>query len=189
MPYSIVVLNLHGSAPRLSCLRQLRKGQYRGATTCHRFNGDLEPSARSLLEPRTLPMPSTARGTFEVTLSPQEPSAPAAAATIKRMSLEKAFSGDLEGTSTGEMLAFVTDVKGSAGYVAIERFAGSVAGKRGGLVLQHSSTMARGEPGQRIEVVPDSGTEELTGIDGTMEIIIDESGGHTYVFDYSLPEA
>jgi hypothetical protein len=127
-----------------------------------------------------------ATGTFEVKLLPQ-------AVTFKesglgRLSIDKQFRGDLEGTSKGEMLAYRTDVQGSAGYVAMERVSGTVRGRSGTFVLQHSGTMNRGEQQLALSVVPDSGTDGLEGLSGTMKIII-EGGRHSYEFDYALPSA
>src|SRR5580658_6327678 len=123
-----------------------------------------------------------ASGTFEVKLTPQE------SANIGRMSIDKQFHGDLEATSKGEMLSAMTEVKGSAGYVAIERVTGTLHGKSGSFVLQHSGTMTRGEPQLSVTVVPDSGTGELTGIAGKLTVII-AAGKHSYEFDYTLPAA
>lgn len=129
-----------------------------------------------------------ARGPFEVKLAPQNAdNPPAERAGLARMSIEKQFRGDLEATSVGEMLAIRTDVANSAGYVAIERVNGSLHGRRGGFVLQHSSTMNRGVPTQSVSVVPDSGSGELGGLSGTMTILITEGGKHSYDFEYSLP--
>lgn len=126
-------------------------------------------------------------GPFEVKLTPQPLAHGDAESTLGRMSLDKQFHGDLEGTSQGEMLSAMTGTKGSAGYVAIERVTGSLNGRNGSFVLQHSATMNRGVPSLSISVVPDSGTDELAGIAGAMKIII-EGGKHSYEFDYSLPE-
>jgi hypothetical protein len=103
------------------------------------------------------------------------------------MSVDKQFRGDLEGTSKGEMLTARTSVKGSAGYVAIERVSGSLKGRKGSFVLQHSGTMTRGTPQLSILVVPDSGTGELAGIAGKLMINID-GGKHYYDIEYTLPE-
>jgi hypothetical protein len=103
------------------------------------------------------------------------------------MSIDKQFHGDLEGTSKGEMLTAGTGVKGSAGYVAIERVVGTLNGRSGAFALQHSGTMTRGAPQLTIAVVPDSGTGQLTGLSGKMTIQIAE-GKHSYEFEYSLPE-
>lgn len=126
-----------------------------------------------------------AKGTFVVKLSPQtddkvgDPS-------IGRMSIDKQFSGDLEGTSKGQMLAAMTEVKESAGYVAMERVDGKLRGRKGTFALQHSGTMDKGAPQLSITVVPDSGTGELVGLKGKMTINIVD-GKHFYEFDYSLP--
>jgi len=99
------------------------------------------------------------------------------------------FHGDLEGTSRGEMLSAGTATKGSAGYVAIERVSGALAGKRGTFVLQHSGTMNRGAQQLTISVVPDSGSGELAGLSGTMTIIIGPGGRHDYEFEYTLSDS
>jgi len=122
-----------------------------------------------------------AHGDFEVKLAPQS----AADAPIGRMSIDKQFHGDLEATSKGEMLAFMTSVKGSAGYVAMEQVTGALNGRSGTFVLQHTGTMTRGEQQQSVTVVPDSGTNELKGLAGKMTIII-ANGKHSYDFDYEF---
>jgi hypothetical protein len=104
------------------------------------------------------------------------------------MSIEKLFRGDLEGSSRGEMLSAGTAVKGSAGYVAIERVSGTLQGRSGTFVLQHSATMRRGIPQLSITVVPDSGTGELAGLAGRMTIEIAD-GAHSYEFEYMIDEA
>jgi len=129
----------------------------------------------------------TASGTFEVKMTPQSPDNNSGTATVGRYSLDKTFSGDLEGTSKGEMLAVSTAVEGSAGYVAMEHVAGTLKGQTGGFALQHTGTMNRGAPQLSVTVVPDSGTGQLAGLTGKMEIKIAE-GKHFYEFDYSLVE-
>lgn len=131
-------------------------------------------------------MADHARGTFEVKLTPLAADDPAADASLGRMSIDKQFRGDLEGTSKGQMLSAMTSVKGSAGYVAIEKVTGTLDGRSGSFVLQHSGTMTRGVPQLVVTVVPDSGTDQLAGLTGTFTIII-ESGKHSYEFEYSLP--
>jgi len=129
-----------------------------------------------------------AHGTFEVKLAPQKPdNKEAESANLGRMSIDKQFSGDLEATSQGEMLSAMGEVKGSAGYVAMERVNGTLQGRTGTFALQHSGTMTRGSPELSITVVPDSGTGQLTGLSGKMAIKID-AGEHFYEFDYALPE-
>ncbi len=129
-----------------------------------------------------------ATGTFDVKLTPQATDAEARGTTLGRTSIDKEFRGDLAGTGKGEMLSAGTPVKGSAGYVAIERVSGTLVGRRGTFVLQHSGTMTRGAPQLVITVVPDSGTGELEGLAGTMSIIV-ENGRHSYEFEYTLAGA
>jgi hypothetical protein len=124
-------------------------------------------------------------GEFEVKITPQPGDKGEASSGLGRMSLDKQFRGDLAGTSKGEMLTAMTATQGSAGYVAVERFAGTLAGKAGSFMLQHSGTMNRGAQSLSVSVVPDSGTGELAGIEGRMSIRI-EDGKHFYDFDYSV---
>lgn len=130
-------------------------------------------------------MSNHASGTFEVKLTPQ----PAGEdASLGRMLIDKQFSGELEGTSKGEMLTASTSVKGSGAYVAIERVTGALKGRKGTFTLQHSGTMTKGAaPQLTITVVPDSGTAQLTGLAGTMNIKIVD-GKHLYDFECTLPE-
>jgi hypothetical protein len=130
-------------------------------------------------------MTTHASGAFDVKLIPQ-PAEPGIDGGLGRMALDKTFHGDLDASSRGTMLAAMTDVKGSAGYVAMERVTGTLHGRRGSFVLQHSGTMNRGAQALVITVVPDSGTDELVGLRGTMTIVIAQ-GTHSYGFDYELP--
>ena len=130
-------------------------------------------------------MTTSATGTFDVKTAPQAPDEKAGSSTIGRLLLDKQFHGDLEGTSKGQMLAFSSSVKGSAGYVALEEVTGTLNGRTGTFALQHSGTMTRGTPHLTITVVPDSGTGQLTGLTGKMIIEIAE-GRHSYKFDYSI---
>jgi uncharacterized protein DUF3224 len=134
-------------------------------------------------------MSNHATGSFEVKMTPQKPDNPVAeAAKFSRMSGEKQFHGDLEGSSQLEMLASSPDAKGSGVYVALERVNGTLKGRSGSFVLHHTGIMNRGVPQLSIEVVPDSGTGELTGIMGKMTINIAAGGKHSYEFEYSLPQ-
>lgn len=126
-------------------------------------------------------------GQFTVKLELQEASVLADKAVIGRRTLDKHFQGDLEATSCGEMLAVMTAVEGSMAYVALEKVTGTLAGKQGSFVLQHASQMVRGKPFQSIRVVPDSGTDELIGLEGEMQIDI-RDGEHYYHFEYNFKE-
>ncbi len=127
----------------------------------------------------------TATGPFDVKLAPQPLSEIATPANLGRLSIDKQFHGDLAATSVGEMLSAMGTVEGSAGYVAIERVTGTLHGRSGSFVLQHSATMNRGTPELIIQVVPDTGTDQLAGLSGLMKII-NENGQHSYVFEYAL---
>ena len=126
-------------------------------------------------------------GPFDVKLTPMPPDAGAPEGGPGRLRIDKTFHGELQGTSVGWMLAIRTPVEGSAGYVAMERVEGTLGGRKGTFALQHSGTMARGKQSLTITVVPDSGTGELQGLSGTLDIHIAEGGKHSYVFDYVLP--
>ena len=123
-------------------------------------------------------------GTFDVNLVPLA-GEPGLDPTLGRMSIDKQFHGDLEASSKGQMLMVQAEVKGSAGYVAIEKVSGTLQGRKGTFVLQHSGIMTRGVGELTVTVVPDSGTGELKGLVGKMTIEI-RDGKHFYGFDYTL---
>jgi hypothetical protein len=125
-----------------------------------------------------------AKGPFDVKLVPL---AAEAGSVVGRMSIDKTFAGDLAGTSVGQMLAWQNPDRSSGGYVAIEQVTGALHGKQGTFVLQHAATMDRGAPSLKIIVVPGSGTGELQGLTGSLNIEIAKGGAHSYVFDYELP--
>jgi Protein of unknown function (DUF3224) len=129
-------------------------------------------------------MTTHASGSFDVKLNPLDAYNKTEGANLARMSIDKQFHGDLEAISKGEMLSAMTEVKGSAGYVAIEKVTGTLDGRSGSFVLQHNATMTRGVPYMNIVVVPDSGTGELAGLAGKMTIIIVD-GKHSYEFEYA----
>jgi hypothetical protein len=133
------------------------------------------------------PMTTTIRGPFDVKMTPQGDATDPAA--VGRMTLDKTYHGDLSGTAKGEMLAVRTAQQDSAGYVAIERVTATLAGRKGTFALQHWGMMTRGARDLRISVIADSGTGELTGLTGTMNIDIQPGGKHFYEFTYALPAA
>ena len=126
----------------------------------------------------------TARGTFDVKVVLQAAD-DGAAGPFSRLFLDKQFHGDLEGTSKGQMLGAMSAVEGSGGYVALELVSGTLDGRRGSFILQHNGTMTKGAPTMHVTVVPDSGTDQLTGLTGRMTIII-EGGKHSYEFEYTI---
>jgi len=127
-----------------------------------------------------------ATGIFDVKITPLDPAFKADDNSVGRYSIDKQFHGDLEGSSKGEMLSGMGTVKGSGGYVAIERVSGALNGRTGTFILQHNGTMQNGAIHLHVVVVPDSGTGQLAGLDGKMEIII-KDGKHSYDFAYTLP--
>ncbi|MES2759714.1 MAG: DUF3224 domain-containing protein [Pseudomonadota bacterium] len=131
-------------------------------------------------------MTQHASGSFDITTTPASPPEHAGRTAIGRMQLDKQYAGDLAATGKGQMLTAVTDTQGSAAYVAIERVTGTLNGKKGSFVIQHTGTMSGGAKQAVIAVVPDSGTEELTGIRGTLTLKLVERK-HFYEFDYVLP--
>lgn len=131
-------------------------------------------------------MASVARGSFVVDIKPQGDADASEGVSLGRMSLDKRFEGDLEATGCGQMLTAMTPVKGSAGYVAIERVTGTLHSRRGSFVFQHSGSMDKGWQQLSIAVVPDSGSGELAGLTGTFQLSIVD-GKHLYEFEYSLP--
>lgn len=122
-----------------------------------------------------------AKGEFEVKLTPQADDDFEAG----RMTIDKTYHGDLESVGKGQMLSVQTGVQGSAGYVAIEHVTGKLQGRSGSFVLQHSGIMDRGASALTVSVVPDSGSGELSGLTGKLNIIISEEK-HFYELTYSI---
>lgn len=133
-------------------------------------------------------MSTIAKGTFDTTMEPHPPYDEADGITLARISIHKRFAGDLEGTATVEMLSAATPVQNSAGYVAIERVSGSLDGRSGSFVLQHSGTMTRGVSELSIRVVPDSGSGDLAGLAGIMTLD-HRDGRKLYTLEYTLEPA
>jgi hypothetical protein len=131
-------------------------------------------------------MSKRASGTFDVKLTPKDQGADAA---VGGMTIDKEFHGDLAATSKGQMLmASSSSVKNSAGYVAIEKVTGTLNGRSGSFYLQHTGVMTRGAGELTITVIPDTGTDQLSGLDGRMTITIAPDGKHSYDFSYTLPD-
>lgn len=128
-----------------------------------------------------------AKGEFEVTRIPQEELEIGEGATIGHSRFDKRFRGGLQATSVVHMLALMTPVQGSGAYVAVERIEGALDGRTGSFFVQHNGIMDRGEPSLDITVIPDSGTDQLTGLRGRMRIDVSE-GRHAYSFDYEIRE-
>jgi hypothetical protein len=130
-------------------------------------------------------MSNLAKGSFSVEMKPHAEPDVADGVSLGRMALSKRFEGDLVGAGKGEMLSALTPTPGSAGYVAIERVTGTLLGRHGSFVFQHSGTMDQGAQRLSITVVPGSGTGELAGISGDFRLNIVD-GQHLYEFEYEL---
>jgi hypothetical protein len=127
-----------------------------------------------------------AKGTFDVKVEPLDQNATEDGLTLGRYGLDKQYHGGLDASAKGQMLTVGTPVEGSATYVAVERVEGTLDGKKGSFALQHLGVMGRGDQNLVITVVQDSGTSELSGLEGELSIeIID--GKHLYDLRYSLP--
>jgi Protein of unknown function (DUF3224) len=124
-----------------------------------------------------------AAGEFEVKMKPVS----AADEPVMRMSLDKQFHGDLEATSIGQMMAGGNEANGARVYVALETVTGSLKGKTGSFILAHRGTMTKDGQALSVIIVPDTGTDQLTGITGELGIDI-RDGKHFYTLDYTLPE-
>ena len=172
---------LSPTPPRRSVVRGLMKSVRVIAVVC------LAAAFGSWAYSQTRSPAGTARasGPFDVKLNPLALDDKSADATLGRMAADKQYHGDLEATGKGEMLTAVTAVQGSAVYVAIERVMGTLHGRSGSFVLQHTGTATRGVQQLTVTVVPDSGTGQLAGLTGKMEIKIAD-GKHSYVFEYTL---
>lgn len=132
-------------------------------------------------------MSTVAKGSFQVKLASLAFEGQPPGSKLGRMTIDKQISGDLVASTAGQMLSAMTQTQGSAGYVAIERVEGSLHGREGSFVLQHSGSMKRGAQSLTVSVVPDSGTGALVGLTGEFKIL-KADGVHSYEFSYDLPD-
>lgn len=123
-------------------------------------------------------------GRFDVRLIPQDDTDDPSG--IKRLLLDKTFHGALEAISRGQMLGVRTAGGTSGGYVALEKVSGTLNGRSGSFHLQHYGLATRGVNTLTLQVVPDSGTDGLEGLAGTMKIVIDDKGEHFYEFEFGF---
>lgn len=129
-----------------------------------------------------------ATGTFDVTLKPQAPDDHSDGGMLGRMTIDKVYRGDLEGTAVGQMLTAMGSAKDSGAYVAVERVTGKLHGRQGSFMLYHTGVMNRGTQTLSIVIVPDSGTDDLTGINGSLFVDI-KDGKHFYRIEYALADS
>ena len=126
-----------------------------------------------------------AKGEFDVKRTPQGSLDMGDGVEIGHMRFDKQFHGSLDATSVVHMLAAMSPVDGSGAYVAIERIVGTLEGRAGSFLTQHSGVLTRGTPSLTLTVVPDTGTDALTGLSGSIAIDIVD-GTHFYTFDYEI---
>ena len=133
-------------------------------------------------------LPMHASGYFDITLAPQAADNPqVSSAQIDRLSIDKKYHGDVQGTSTGQMQA-IKDDRNTGAYVALEKVVASLHGRNGTFMLMHYGYMSQGAVGRwLVEIVPNSGAGELAGLSGTMKIIHKDEK-HYYEIEYALPE-
>jgi len=124
-------------------------------------------------------------GSFEITMTAEPPYDTVDGVSLARASFDKRFSGALEAEGKVQMMSCRTPVEGSAVYVALERVTGTLLGKRGSFVFQHTASMKGGASSLVVVVAPDSGTGELKGLSGRLDIQIVD-GQHRYSFDFEL---
>lgn len=127
----------------------------------------------------------SATGVFEIDLTPQPSEAEG---QIHRFGFTKTWAGDLVATGVGVMLAGGDPATGNAGYVAIETINGTLLGREGGFLLQQFGDLAEGAETLHYQVVNGSGTGDLVGLAGVMDLDIDEYGTHRYLLEFNLPE-
>lgn len=125
----------------------------------------------------------TATGTFTVQMTPQGEAAPGA---HTRYVITKTFTGDFQGSASGEMLGVFDPAAGSGAYVLIERVEGRLEGREGSFSLVHRGVMDAGAQSLSITIVPGSGAGGLAGIAGEFRLDIVE-GVHNYALEYALP--
>lgn len=132
-----------------------------------------------------------ATGSFEVKAIPAEASAFEKEAGVARYTLEKTFTGGMEGAAQGEMLSSFTESTGAMAYVAMDHVTAWLGDRSGSFYFAHTATMTKGDASSgvmKVVVVKNSGTDGLAGISGELEITVDGAGKHLYSFEYELPE-
>jgi hypothetical protein len=126
-----------------------------------------------------------AAGTFSIDSWEPQPYDEAEGAALSHVHITKTFDGDLQGTSTTDIITAMARVETSAAYCGFERFTGTVHGRKGTFVLHHTATAHAGESSLSWTILPDSGTGELLGIRGGGEIVNNE-GAHSFDLGYEL---
>jgi Protein of unknown function (DUF3224) len=115
----------------------------------------------------------------------EQPYGEAEGAELSRVQISRTFSGDLQGSSTGEIM--IAKSEGGGGYIGHDLISGTLAGKSGSFVFQHTGLMGPDGINNTGTIVPGTGTGELTGITGEGTMLADEEGNHTLTLEYELP--
>ncbi len=131
-------------------------------------------------------MSKSATGTFEIETWDEKPYDEREGTRLTRTHVTKTFHGEIEGTSTAELLMAYGAEEGSAAYVGFERVVGSVHGRSGSFVLHHTATGSHDSRSASWSVAPDSGTGELQGLRGEAQISVDTDGKHSLALNYSF---
>ncbi len=108
---------------------------------------------------------------------------------LSRATVRKSFRGDLTGESTAELLmcqADPSDLAAGAGYMASERVVGRLGDRSGSFVMQHWGLSSSAGERTGGHIIPGSGTDELAGLSGAVEISVSADGAHTLVLDYDI---
>jgi hypothetical protein len=114
----------------------------------------------------------------------EESYAEAEGVELSRVHISRTFSGDLEGASTAELM--IAKSEGGGGYIGHDLVTGTLAGRSGSFVIQHSGVMGPQGISNAGTIVPGTGTGELGGISGEGTLLADEEGNHTLTLSYEL---
>lgn len=128
-------------------------------------------------------MTHTAKGTFQIGMRPGEASSP----HLGRMTFDKTWDGDLRGESVGEMLSIGDPKSGTAAYTVLEVLNGTLGGRHGSFAFHQYGTILAGQLALTYEIVPGSGSGELTGITGELKLTVVDRV-HCYELEYRFPE-
>jgi Protein of unknown function (DUF3224) len=115
----------------------------------------------------------------------EEPYGEGGGTELQRVHISRTFTGDLEGTSTAEIL--IARSEGGGAYTGHDLIEGKLAGRSGTFVIQHGGIMGPEGISNTGTIVPGSGSGDLEGITGEGTLLADEEGNHTLTLDYELP--
>ena len=114
----------------------------------------------------------------------EEPYGEGGGTELQRVHIARTFSGDLEGTSTAEIL--IARSEGGGAYTGQDLVTGTLGGRSGSFVIQHGGVMGPDGISNTGTIVPGSGSGELEGISGEGTLLADEDGNHMLTLQYEL---